>query len=76
MGDKEPLGGANPRLDPDDANILYTAAVVGAPELALQLERLGISAPEESLEDARHLRRDLLQTVERMRCDGDLEPDG
>lgn len=58
------------RVSPDDAEILYTAAVVGAPELALQLERLGISDPDDSLEDARHLRRDLLETVERIRGDG------
>lgn len=49
-----------------DAHTLYTAAVVGAPELSLQLERLGISDPDESLEDARH-RRDLLETVDRLR---------
>lgn len=54
------------RVTPDDAEILYTAAVVGAPDLALQLERLGVSEPDESLEDARHLRRDLLATVERL----------
>ncbi len=56
-----------PRLDPDEAHVLYTAAVVGAPYLAVQLERLGISDPAESLEDARYLRRDLLATVDRMR---------
>jgi hypothetical protein len=59
----------NPRVDPDDVHILYTAAVVGAPYLALQLERLGISDPAESLDDARHLRRDLLATVDRLKRD-------
>ena len=56
-----------PKVDPDDALTLYTAAVVGSPELALQLERLGISDPDESLEDARYMHRDLLETVERAR---------
>ena len=58
----------NPRrLPPDDAETLYVAAVVGAPELAIELERLGISDPDESLQDARLLRKDLLETVARMR---------
>ena len=57
------------RIDPDDALTLYAAAIVGAPELALQLERLGISDPDESLQDARHFRRDLLETVDRIRED-------
>lgn len=56
-----------PKLNPDDAEALYVAAVVGAPYLALQLERLGISDPDESLQDARYMRRDLLETVERAR---------
>lgn len=58
------------KIDPDEALTLYAAAVVGAPYLALQLERLGISDHGESLEDARYLRHDLLETVDRMREDG------
>jgi hypothetical protein len=57
----------NPKVDPDEALTLY--AVAGPPYLALQLERLGISDPEESLEDARFLRRDLLETVDRRRTE-------
>ena len=60
----------HPRLDPDEAVALYCAAVVGSDELARELVRLGISDPAESRQDARHLRRDLLETVERMREDG------
>jgi hypothetical protein len=51
----------------DEALTLYAAAVVGSPELAVQLERLGISEPHEALRDARYMRRDLLETVERAR---------
>ena len=54
------------RVDHDEALTVYAASVVGAPELALQLERLGISDPDESLEDARLLRKDLLEEVERL----------
>jgi len=57
----------NPKVDPDEALTLYAAAVVGAPELALQLERLGVSEPDEALEDARLVRRDLFAEVERLR---------
>ncbi len=62
----------SPRLHPDDAGVLYVAAVVGTQELAIQLQRLGISESGESMQDARLLRRDLLETVERMR----QEPEG
>ena len=55
------------RVDPDEALTVYAAAVVGVPELALQLEWLGISDPDESLDDARLLRKDLLEEVERLR---------
>jgi hypothetical protein len=51
----------------DEALTLYTAALVGAPYLALQLERLGLSDPSESLQDARLFRRDLLAEVEKAR---------
>ena len=53
-------GPTNPKVDPDDALTLYAAAVAGAPYLAVQLERLGISDSDESLQDARLLRKDLL----------------
>lgn len=52
-------------IDQDEALILYTAAIVGSPYLAVELERLGLSEPSESLEDARRLRRDLLEEVEK-----------
>ncbi len=62
----------NRMVNPEDAEISYTAAIVSAPHLALQLERLGISDPAESLEDAEFVRRDLLATVEKLR--GDVAP--
>ncbi len=52
-------------IDQDTAMQLYAAAVVGSPYLAVELERLGLSEPADSLQDARRLRRDLLEEVER-----------
>ncbi len=54
-------------IDQDTALILYTAAVVGAPHLAVQLERIGWSEPADALQDARLFRRDLLAEVEKAR---------
>lgn len=36
------------QIDQQDAQVLYTAAVVGVPELALELERLEFCDEEES----------------------------
>jgi len=57
-------------MDQDTAMQLYAAAVVGSPHLAVELERLGLSEPAESLQDARLLRRDLLEEVEKARKGG------
>jgi hypothetical protein len=54
-------------IDQETALILYTAAVVGAPHLAVQLERIGWSDHKDSLDDARRFRRDLLREVEKAR---------
>ncbi len=54
-------------IDQETALILYTAAVVGAPHLAVQLERIGWSEPADALQDARLFRRDLLREVEKAR---------
>lgn len=66
-GESEEESGPVRRLAPDDAHVLYAAAVVGPEELAAQLARLGVSAPGDAHEDARLLRRDLLDAVERIR---------
>jgi hypothetical protein len=55
------------KIDQETALILYTAAVVGAPYLAVQLERIGWSEPADALQDARLFRRDLLREVEKAR---------
>ena len=52
-------------IDQDTALILYTAAIVGSPYLAVELERIGWSEPADALQDARLFRRDLLREVEK-----------
>ncbi len=52
-------------IDQKTASVLYVAAIVGSPYLAVELERLGWSEPADSLEDARRFRRDLLEEVEK-----------
>ena len=54
-------------IDQDTALILYTAAIVGSPYLAVELERIGWSEPADALQDARLFRRDLLREVEKAR---------
>jgi len=49
----------------DEALVLYVAAIVGAPYLAVELERIGWSEPADALQDARLFRRDLLREVEK-----------
>lgn len=55
------------RLDPDDATRLHVASIVGVAALAHELEELGISDPEESLDDARALRPMIFEEVEKVR---------
>jgi hypothetical protein len=57
-------------MSEDDAMSLAAAAVVGEAHLALELERLGLSEQLESLDDARRLRRRLLDEVEKARRGG------
>jgi hypothetical protein len=54
-------------IDQETALRLYSAAVVGVPHLALELEELGWCDPENSLQRARSFRRDLLGAVEKAR---------
>lgn len=58
------------KIDQDEALVLYTAALVGAPYLAVELERIGWSEPADALQDARLFRRDLLREVEKFRRAG------
>ncbi len=55
------------QIDQETAMRLYAAAIVGSPYLAIELEQLGMSDPHSSLQDARLLRRDLLEAVEAAR---------
>lgn len=50
-----------------DAQTVYVAALCDEDELAQQLKRLGISEPEEALDDAIAVRPMLLAEVERVR---------
>ncbi len=59
-------------IDQKTASVLYVAAIVGAPYLAVELERIGWSDHEDSLEDARRFRRDLLAEVERARKETEI----
>ncbi len=55
------------RISPEEATRLHVAAIVGVAHLAGELEDLGISDEEESLEDAWLLRPMILEEVERLR---------
>lgn len=59
IGDKE--------LHPDDLMRLGLAAIVGRAHLAAELERVGISSEDDSLEDAVKLRPKVMAEVERAR---------
>jgi hypothetical protein len=52
---------------------LYVAAIVGNAHLAVELQRLGLCAPDDALRDAERLRGMLLETVEAARADKDFE---
>lgn len=54
-----------PEIGREDAMACWLASLHGNAALALELERLGISDPEDSLENATKLRPMLLEAVER-----------
>jgi hypothetical protein len=51
------------RLDPDRAWRLYTAALMGEPELAAEMRRFGLSDGTDLAEDAEGLRPVLMASV-------------
>jgi len=55
------------RIEPDEAAEVAVAAIVGVPELARELERLGLVTEDESLEEARALRPMILDAAEAAR---------
>ncbi len=54
-------------IGPDEAMTLTCAGIVGTAELALELERLGLSDEDDSLLDAARLRPVLLDAVQAAR---------
>ena len=57
------------KITPEEAMELWMAALHGASALALELERLGICNPDESLENAQGLRPVVLDAAEAARKD-------
>lgn len=58
---------SNSRIDQENAQTLYTAAVVGTAHLARELERLDILDEDESLEEATALRPLILDEIDTRR---------
>jgi hypothetical protein len=61
-------------VDRDDALTLAAASVFSTPALALELERLQLSDPDDSLRDAQDLRRAIIGEMERRRFGHDPDP--
>jgi PIN domain nuclease of toxin-antitoxin system len=59
-------------VDKDEALTLAAASVFSTPALALELERLQLSHPDESLRDAQDLRRRIVHELERLH----MQPEG
>ncbi len=57
------------KMGPENALLLYSAAIYSAEELRDQLCRMGVEDP--GTEDAELLRREILDEVERRRRTGD-----
>ncbi|MDP9437461.1 MAG: hypothetical protein M3P49_01725 [Actinomycetota bacterium] len=68
MSDRQGEGGRGlPKVGPDESMELYIASLVGLPELARELERLGFGDPEVSEEDAAWLRDVVWEAAEKAR---------